>query len=476
MALIDEIKASVSCECSSEKSVMEQYSKDNSIWAKPKLPTCVVWPRSVEDVQNIIKIANRYNESVIPVSSGVHFYGSTIPTYGGIVVDLSKMTRIEVDKRNKNVVIEPGVRWSSLQDEVSKVGLRVINPFLPHATQSVLSSILERVPPVVWKSEYKERICSLEVVLPNGDIFRTGSASVSKTGMFPASGVVPYGPGLNWHYLFQGAQGSFGIVTRMRIKAEVKPTLEKLVFNTSSNIEELVDVVYSVGKLLIGYECLLLNNLSLASLIADVSEDITKLKSILPGWTLILCLGGLRHPDEKIAYEEEAIKRLGVDIKPTIPRIPGVEKKIFGLLKKAWDEDLYWKFRYKGKSQDIFFICSLSKLSKFFDILFESAIEHNYSSNDFGIYIQPLEYGRAAYCEIILHYNPESIEEVNKTKDLVRDMCDRLGRHGAFFHRPYGPMAEVAYGFNTSYTSLLTRLKDLFDPNNIMNPGRLYLR
>lgn len=327
MALINELKASVSCECSDEKSVLEQYSKDNSIWAEPKLPTCVVWPRSVKDIQNIVKIANKHGEPVIPVSSGVHFHGSTIPTYGGIVVDLSKMTKIEVDRRNKTVVIEPGVRWSPLQEEVSKEGLRVINPFLPHAAQSVLTSILERTPPVVWKSEYQERICSLEVVLPSGEIFRTGSASVSKTGMFPVSGVVPYGPGLNWHYLFQGAQGSFGIVTRMRIKAEVKPALEKLIFYTSSNIEDFMNVIYNIGKLLIGYECLVLNSLNLASIIANVDEDVIKLKNMLSPWTLILCLGGMRYPEEKIAYEEEAIKNLGINIKPTIPKFPGVEKR-----------------------------------------------------------------------------------------------------------------------------------------------------
>jgi hypothetical protein len=207
-----------------------------------------------------------------------------------------------------------------------------------------------------------------------------------------------------------------------------------------------------------------------------VSENVAKLKSMLPDWTLILYLGGVKYPAEKISYEEEAITELGIDIKPTLPRFLGVEKKMLELLKKAWSGEPYWKFRYKGRSQDIFFICSLNELPNFLDILFETVVEHGYSSSDLGIYVQPLEYGRAAHCEITFHYNSERADEISKIRNLVRDVCDRLGRNGAFFNRPYGPMADVAYGFNASYTSLLMRIKDLFDPNNIMNPGKLFFR
>ncbi|MEM1539246.1 MAG: FAD-binding oxidoreductase [Candidatus Bathyarchaeia archaeon] len=473
--IIEELKAS-GCEVSSNPTILEKYSRDFCIWTEPCKPICVVWVKNTEEVQRIVKIANKYSEPIIPVSSGVHFYGATIPDSSGIVVDLSKMNRMNVDRRNRCVAIEPGVRWGPLQAELKKHGLRALNPLLPHPKSSVLTSILEREPPLVWKFEYKEQICSLEIVLPDGEIFRTGSASVTKPSFIKIDKVVPYGPGLNWHWLFQGAQGTLGIVTWMNIRAEILPSLQKLLFISASHIGDLAETLYKIGRLMIGYECFILNNLNLALILGNSFEEMRKLRESLPPWALIICLGAMRRfPEEKIMYEEEALKDIGIDVTPTLHGSVAWSNKILALLSSPWEGEPYWKFRYRGGCQNIFFISSLSSIQRYYHLIFDLAAEYGFSIEDIGVYVQPLEYGRAAYCDFGFHYRPDDPKKV-KIRQFISDVCMLLARNGAFFNRPYGPMAEAAYGMNASYSYLLRRIKEMFDVQGIMNPGKLCFR
>ncbi|MEM2560106.1 MAG: FAD-binding oxidoreductase [Candidatus Bathyarchaeia archaeon] len=449
---------------------MEHYLNDLAVWAASREPVMVAQPKDVEEVQRIVRWANERGEPLIPVSSGIHFYGATIPDNGGLIVDLSKMKSIEVNQQSRCINIEPGVRWGPLQMEANKYGLRVLNPLLPHAESSALTSILEREPPLVWKSEYGERIIALEVVLPNGDIFRTGSWAV-KQSAFELGHVVPYGPGLNWHWLFQGAQGTLGIITRMRIRAYPIPSLQRLLFITSSNLEEIIEATYTLGKMMVGYECFILNNLYLASILVASNENLGKIREKLPAWVLLICLSATRwFPKEKISYEEEAIAERGIEAKLTLPELPEANKVLLPLLLRIWEKEPYWRFRWKGRNQPFPFITSLSMLQKHLDTLHEISLMRNYPFEDIGIYVQPLEYGRAAYCELGFHYDPDGDKEKSIVKELIFDACTRLAKEGAFFNRPYGPMANL---IDASYKKLLRQVKSIFDPNNIMNPGKV---
>ena len=171
------------------------------------MPDYVVKPKDSKEIQAVVKLANEKNIPVIPVSSGVHFYGTTIPSKGGIIVDLRRMDKVlEIDKRNRRTRIEPGVTWGKLQDGLEKEGMTAYNPLLPHREKSALTSLLEREPMLVPKFEYADPILTMEVVLPTGEILRTGSASVpGAPDNALADMVCPYGPGMDFFRLFQGA-------------------------------------------------------------------------------------------------------------------------------------------------------------------------------------------------------------------------------------------------------------------------------
>ncbi len=91
--------------------VLETYGKDHSL-TPPGPLTGVVRPRTTAEVQKIIQLANELKFPVIPSSSGIHFYGNTIPKMGGVVLDLKRMDAIkELDEVSKVAHLEPGVTW-----------------------------------------------------------------------------------------------------------------------------------------------------------------------------------------------------------------------------------------------------------------------------------------------------------------------------------------------------------------------------
>jgi FAD/FMN-containing dehydrogenase len=465
-----------------DSEALRLYSKDYS-FTKPCIPSYVVKPKSTEEIQEIVKLANKDDIPLTPSSSGVHLNGTTIPTQGGIIVDLRRMDKIlGIDERNRAIRIEPGVTWKQLQDELAPRNLMALSPLLPHPQKSALSTHLEREPMLIPKFEYGDPVLNLEVVLPNGDLFRSGSACVVG---FPdksaADGVNPQGPGIDWVRLFQGAQGTMGVVTWGIVKAEVKPKLNKTFFIAFNNVKQAIEPIYRIQKSMIGSECLLLNNFNLAAILTEKwPEGFESLRVSLPPWTLILILaGGWRRPEERIKYEEEALNKLAVELAiPKLPTslggIPGLEKNFPEMLRKAWPEDkIYWKFGYKGSCQDIYFHTEISRVPEFIELIIQVCARNDYPINELGFYIQPLERARASHFECNLYYDPENNKTVDRIRELYMETAETLLDNGAFFTRPYGPIADMVYDRTASYTMALKKTKNWLDPNNIMGSGKL---
>ena len=318
MAIKDELTGIVGAErVSDDAKKLEPYSRDYSLSA-PGMPGYVVQPKNAEEIQSIIKLANKNKLPVIPCSSGIHFNGDTIPAKGGIVLDLSKMNKIlAIDDRNRMVRVEPGVTWEQLQPELAKKDMMAIAPLLPHPLKSALISHLERDPAVIPKFEYADALVTVEVVLPDGEIFKTGSAAVPG---FPdksfSDGVNPSGPGnMMWTRMLQGAQGTLGVVTWGQFKIEYRPKVNTSYFIPFNNLDDAVVAVRKIQRRMIGEECLILNNVDLAAILAKQwPGDFDTLKGKLPPWMLILVLGGgVRFPEDKIEYEEDALKAVAAD-------------------------------------------------------------------------------------------------------------------------------------------------------------------
>ena len=467
---------------SDDPAVLETYSKDFSL-VPAGMPNYVVKPVSAEEVQRVIRLANENMVPVVPVSSGAHFQGAAIPKQGGIILDLSRMNRVlEVDKLNRRVRIEAGVTWEQLTSELESENCRMIMPLLPHPQRSVVTDYLEREVPTNTVYDYGEPLQSMEVVWPTGEIFRTGSASVTGYPDSPSKGGNPSGPGIDFYRFLQGAQGTMGVVTWANIKIEHKPTIDKVCFAPVSDLDYAIEFLYRVLRIRIGQECLLLNNTDLAAIVAENwPDDFEKLRESLPPWTLIMVISGMhRRPEEKIQYEEEELGRVirnefhDISLGDRLPGFPGMGKKMLGMLRKPWNKDLpYWKNRYQGGCQSIFFITRPNLASKYINIVADVAAAYDYPVSDIGCYLQPIEHNRACQLEFNLFYDPDDPAAVEGMKSLYSDAIQVLLDEGALFTRPYGELAPLVYEKAASYTATLRRLKNVFDPNNIMNPGSL---
>ena len=127
-----------------DKKTLEQYAQDQS-FAPRRMPDFVVFAETVEEVQQVVKLANETLTPVIPYSSGLNFHGAALPDHGGIMLNLSRMNKIiQTDEENWSAMIEPGVTFEQLQDEMMKKGFRIMIPFGAPPKRSVLKFAGER--------------------------------------------------------------------------------------------------------------------------------------------------------------------------------------------------------------------------------------------------------------------------------------------------------------------------------------------
>ena len=476
--LFEELKAVCGPFATDDPKSLEGYSATFS-FVPPRRASYAVFPGTADEVQRIVQIANEHRVPVVPKSSGIDLQGGTVPAEGGIVVDLKRMNHIlEIDERNKMVRIEPGVRYGELQHVLQAHGLMALNPLLAHPLKSVLTSYLERDPLLIPKFEYGDPILTMEVVLPTGRIFRTGSAAAPGAPDDTIADLVgPHGPGLDFQKIFQAAQGTFGIVTWMSIKAEPIPTRQKLYFIPFSELERAIDVVYRVERAMLGSECFLLNDVAAALIFSrGDKERIESMKRALPPWIAALIIaGGARRPEEKIEYEEEALFAISteLEVKPsrTLAGCADQGPWLETLLRQPWPSDLpYWRFAGKGGGRTISFHTTLDRFSATHG---ETLRRFQDRAGEMACYLQPIERGRVCAVEYGIRYNPADEEEVEQTAALERLLNESLYQQGALFTKPYGSQAAIAYGRNVAYTTTLTELKHIFDPNRIMNPGKL---
>ena len=316
--------------------VLDSYSHDNS-FALPIRPRLVVQPCNADDVHKVVAWANQTKTPLVPVSSGEpRFRGDTVPSVPeAVIVDLSGMNEIvRIDRRNRMVIIEPGVTYPQLQPALAKQGLRLSTPLLPRQSKSVIASLLEREPRLVPKYSYTlpEPLRCLEVVWGNGEILRTGEAG----GYYPTleqqwemglAQVFSGGPGqVDYYRLVSGAQGSMGIVTWASVKCELLPKVHRSFFIPADDLTGLIECAYRLLRVRLGDEFLILNGANLAAILTRDADVIQALKDKLPSWVVIVGIAGRDlFPEEKVDFQEkdarDIVQQSGLELLPEVSDI-----------------------------------------------------------------------------------------------------------------------------------------------------------
>jgi FAD/FMN-containing dehydrogenase len=320
----------------------------------------------------------------------------------------------------------------------------------------------------------------LELVYGTGDDFRTGSASgPGSLVTLKADKVNPWGPGtVDYFRLVSGAQGTLGLVTWAITKVEVLPSMHELYFIPLDNVETITNIMNQLLRRRIVDECLALNNVNLATILADSTlQDYEHLKQILPKWTLIVGISGYRlRPEERMEIQKkhllEVCADLGAKAFPHLQGLEGKEKRIADLLADPWKEETYWKMKYGRVCQDIFYLTQLSKVANLHDVM-QSVTDKSAYSQDIGGYIQPMVQGRGCHCEYNLFYPKDDTKRSAEVNSFFLEASQTLMNKGGFFSRPYGKWSNMVYSQNAAEVSSLRKLKAIYDPLNILNPGKL---
>jgi FAD/FMN-containing dehydrogenase len=482
--LLAEIVGTRNVSC--KETVLNEYSQDMSFVNKIR-PGYVVKPGNALEIKKIVKLAQETLTPLVPISSGPpHFRGDTVPSIGGaMMVDLSEMRKImRIDRLNRVAIFEPGVTYNELIPAVAEKGLRLNLPLLPRKSKSVAASLLEREPVLMpaYHWDISDPLNCVEIVFGTGDVFRTGAAAGPGTieEQWAAGGaqVEAAGPTqFSLHRVVQGAQGTMGIVTWASARCELIPQLEEPFLVASSGLDKLLNMVHWLIRLRLVNECLILNSSDLAAIMAKKwPDDYHNIKDTLPTWVLFFNIVGYKYfPEKRVSTQIKDMmdlsQRIGVKPMQIINKVMASE--LLQTLQLP-SEEPYWKLRYKGACEDIFFITVYDHLPGLINEMYDLAEKVGFQTSDIGIYLQPIVQGVNCHCEFNLFYDPKDPVETDKVRDLASsNTIKKLMNKGAFFSRPYGEASDTVFSSNASSITVLRRVKSIFDPDNIMNPGKL---
>jgi len=222
---------------STDKADLICYSYDAT--QKRFLPDVVVHPGSSEEISRIMRLANEQGISIFPRGAGSGFTGGSLPISGGIVLVTTRLDRIlAIDEENLVATVEPGVVTEQSQLAVEKVGL-----FYPPDPASLKFSTLggnvaecAGGPRCVKYGVTKDYILGLEIVTPTGDIIRTGGPTMK--------GVVGY----DLTKLICGSEGTLAIITKIIIKLLPKPEAKKTMLVLFDSIDGAARAVSAIIK------------------------------------------------------------------------------------------------------------------------------------------------------------------------------------------------------------------------------------
>lgn len=212
------------------------------------VPLGAVCPRTVEEVQEIVRIANKYKQPIWPISTGKNMgYGMAAPaTPGQIVLDLKRMNRIlEVDADLGTCLVEPGVTYQQLKDYLddNNIPLWIDVPTVGPIASPV-GNTLDRGVGYTPYGEHFTFQCGMEVVLPNAEILRTGMGSIEGSTAWQAFkwGYGPYVDGLF-------TQSNFGIVTKMGMWLMPRPPVYKPFMIRHDNMADVPKIIEAMRPL-----------------------------------------------------------------------------------------------------------------------------------------------------------------------------------------------------------------------------------
>ncbi len=429
------------------------YSYDGT--GQEFLPAAVIFPENTAHVSAIMTIAHAHKIPVVPRGAGSGMTGGALPLKGGLVLAMVRMNHIlEVDRENQIAVVEPGVITGNLRKRVAQDNL-----FYPPDPASVAfctmgGNVAECAggPSAVKYGVTRDYILGLEVVLADG--------RVMKTGVRTNKGVVGY----DLTRLFTGSEGTLAIITKIIVRLIGRPTASRTTMLLFADLQEATALV---SELLIAHTPAKLEYLDQTAL-AIVAD---KLPDPLPKNTKAMLIIELDGDPESVEIQA---KRLDAFLKqqPTIlQQINGQDK---GQVKRLWlarkqVSPSAFKLRPDKISEDV--VVPKTKIPDLVHVTETLATDLNLIIFTFG-------HAGDGNIHVNIMVDKEDSKEYARGKQAKESLFKAVLELGGTLSGEHGIGTTKAehIGMELSQTSIavMTDLKKMFDPLNILNPGKIF--
>ncbi|HRI25068.1 MAG TPA: FAD-linked oxidase C-terminal domain-containing protein [Ferruginibacter sp.] len=423
------------------------------------LPGLVIKPRTVGEVSAIMKICNEQHIPVTPRGAGTGLSGGALPQFGGVLLSTERMNSIlDIDERNLQVTTEPGVITEVLQNAVKEKGL--FYPPDPSSRGSCFigGNIAENSggPKAVKYGVVKDYVLNLEVVLPTGDIIWTG-ANVLKNST-----------GYNLTQLIVGSEGTLGIVTKIVLKLLPFPKYDLLMlvpFNSLEKAGEAVSAIFRAGFTPSAMELVEINALKIVSKFVD--SAVVPVTDEMEAHLIIEVDGN--HIDTLMS-EMEAISELltKYDCGDVFFADDAQQKAELWKLRRRVAEAV----KINGYTIEEDTVVPRAELPALIRGVKQLGKEYNFDvvcyghAGDGNLHIRIKKEG-----SIYSLNNPEVIPALRALFELVKKLGGTIsGEHGiGLIQKEYMDIV-----FDEAQMKLMKGIKKTFDPNNILNSGKIF--
>ncbi len=437
---------------------LQNYSHDETEDLK-FLPAVVVKPTTVNQIAEIMRIANAEQIPVTPRGAGTGLSGGALPVHGGILLSMEKFNMIlEIDERNLQATVEPGVINQVFRDAVEAKGL--FYPPDPASRGSCFlgGNLAENAggPRAVKYGTTKDYILNCEVVLPNGEIIWTG-ANVLKNST-----------GYNLTQLMIGSEGTLGIVTKIVFRLIPLPTQNLLMlvpFYSPEKACEAVSAVFRAGFIPSAMEFMERDAIDYVMQFVDVKipvkdEHKAHLLIEVDGKDVDVLFNECEQITE-LMYQFECDEVLFADT--------AAQKNELWKMRRAAGEAVKSHSVYKEEDT----VVPRAELPKLLSGV--KAIGKKYG-------FRSVCYGHAGDGNLHVNILKDEMSDDdwhNKVPHGIREifkLCVELkgtisGEHGiGYVQKGYMDIA-----FNSTQIEIQKGIKRLFDPNNILNPGKMFV-
>lgn len=423
------------------------------------LPDTVVKPQNTAQVAAIMKLCNEHRIPVTPRGAGTGLSGGALPNFGGVLLSTEKLNRIiEIDERNLQVTVEPGVITEELQNAVKEKGL--FYPPDPSSRGSCFigGNIAENSggPKAVKYGVVKDYVLNLEVVLPTGEVIWTG-ANVLKNST-----------GYNLTQLIVGSEGTLGIVTKIVLKLIPHPKYDLLMlapFNKLENAGAAVSAIFRAGFTPSALELVEINALKIVSKMVDSS--VVPVTDEMEAHLIIEVDG---NNLDVLMSEMEAIAELLTEFECG---------EIF-FADDAQQKAELWKLRRRtaeavkldGYTIEEDTVVPRAELPALIRGVKQLGKEYGFDvvcyghAGDGNLHIRIKKPGN-----IYSLNNPEVIPSLKALFELVKKLGGTIsGEHGiGLIQKEYMPVM-----FDEITFQIMRGIKKTFDPNNILNKGKIF--